>query len=363
MNLKNLPQIINNIYFKKKTPISLIHFITNRCNARCSFCFIDFDNPETFKNELNLSEINLLTKSLPKTLMNVNFTGGEPFARKDIIDIGKLYIENTNINSIYITTNGSLPERIENFTKEIHEFAPQMEIGYQISIDHFPKKHNKIRNIKNLFDKCIDAHKLINNFKKENITSTIGITISEENCLEIEDIFNFLVIENKIKNIKPILVRDEGIYKTANENKTKILKAYTWITNKILEFQKSEKIQNYNKKSLQGRLHYAKDQIAWKNIEKIYEKNTFISPCHASTLFGIIAANGNVYPCEILENKLIGNLRNYKMNFLELWSSKKNNLISKEIIDQKCKCTYECGMSFNILGNAKYHPTLLKKIF
>ena len=43
--------LIKNIYFNKKTPISLIHFITNRCNARCSFCFIDFDNPQTFKNE------------------------------------------------------------------------------------------------------------------------------------------------------------------------------------------------------------------------------------------------------------------------------------------------------------------------
>jgi radical SAM protein with 4Fe4S-binding SPASM domain len=363
MKLKNLPEILKNIYFKKKNPISLVHFLTNRCNARCSFCFIDFDNHNTFKNELTLSEISTLAKSLPKTLMNVNFTGGEPFARKDIFDIAKLYIQNTNINSIYITTNGSLPDRIENFTKKISEFAPEIEIGYQISIDHFPDKHDKIRKIKNLFDKCIDAHNIINNFKRENITSTIGITISEENCSEIEKIFDFLVIKNKIKNIKPILVRDEGVYKTPKDKKVKILKAYTWITNKILEFQKSERIQNYNKKSLQGRLHYAKDQIAWQNIKNIYEKNTFISPCHASTLFGVIAANGDVFPCEILENKLIGNLRSYKMNFTELWHSKKNNLISKEIIDQKCKCTYECGMSFNILGNIEYLPTLLKKIF
>ena len=46
--------------------------------------------------------------------MNVNFTGGEPFARKDIIDIAKLYI-NSTIKSIYITTNGSLPDKTINF--------------------------------------------------------------------------------------------------------------------------------------------------------------------------------------------------------------------------------------------------------
>ena len=86
-------RVLNNIYFLKNEPISLVHFITNRCNARCSFCFIDFDNPETFKGELSLEEIDTLTKNLGKSLMNVNFTGGEPFARKDIVDIAKLYIK------------------------------------------------------------------------------------------------------------------------------------------------------------------------------------------------------------------------------------------------------------------------------
>ena len=35
-----------NMQVSRKYPVSLVHFVTNRCNARCSFCFIDFDNPE-----------------------------------------------------------------------------------------------------------------------------------------------------------------------------------------------------------------------------------------------------------------------------------------------------------------------------
>ena len=73
-NYKRNIKLIKNIYLKKKSPISLIHFLTNRCNARCSFCFIDFDNPVTFKNEMTLSEIEVFTKTLGDTLMNVNFT-------------------------------------------------------------------------------------------------------------------------------------------------------------------------------------------------------------------------------------------------------------------------------------------------
>ena len=80
----NLFRVINNLYFNKKEPISLVHFITNRCNARCSFCFIDFNNPNTFKGELSLDEINKLTKNLGKSLSNVNLTDGEPFVAKII---------------------------------------------------------------------------------------------------------------------------------------------------------------------------------------------------------------------------------------------------------------------------------------
>ena len=148
----SLLHVLNNIYFKKKEPVSLVHFLTNRCNARCSFCFIDFDDPKTFQNELTLNEIDLLTKNLGTSLLNVNFTGGEPFARKDINDIAKLYIKNTTIQSIYVTTNASLPDRVESFAKAVTELDKNIELTFQISIDDFPSNHNKVRKIENLFE-------------------------------------------------------------------------------------------------------------------------------------------------------------------------------------------------------------------
>ena len=114
--------VLKNVYLKRSEPLSVVHFLTNRCNARCSFCFIDFDHPNTFKGELSLEEIDKLTKNLGKSLLNVNLTGGEPFARKDIVDIAKIYLKNTVIQSMYITTNAGLPDRIENFAKIIFYF-------------------------------------------------------------------------------------------------------------------------------------------------------------------------------------------------------------------------------------------------
>ena len=97
-------KVLKSVYFKKE-PLSLVHFLTNRCNARCSFCFIDFDNPNTFKNELSLEEINILTLKLPKSLININFTGGEPFAHKNINEVAEIYFKNTSINCRYYNSN------------------------------------------------------------------------------------------------------------------------------------------------------------------------------------------------------------------------------------------------------------------
>ena len=356
-------RVLNNIYFKKNEPISLVHFITNRCNARCSFCFIDFDNPETFRGELSLNDIDKLTKNLGKSLLNVNFTGGEPFARKDMIDIAKLYIKNSTIQSIYVTTNASLPDRIENFIKEISKTDDSIEQSFQISIDDLPEKHNKVRKIKNLFDSCIDTYRTIKKLNKSNVNPVVNITVSEENCENIDVIFNYLTKECGIESLKACIVRDEGVYKTPSNKQQKIFNAYDWLTKKINAQIKNGEIVNYNKNSIQGKIHQKKDTISYELVKKMYLKPKFISTCHAGGLFGVITADGKVYPCEILEKKKMGDLRENDMNLIKIWKNNNSNEIKKFIKDTKCNCTYECALSYNILGNWKYQTSLIGSLF
>jgi len=359
----NFARVLNNIYFQKNEPVSLVHFITNRCNARCSFCFIDFDNPETFKGELTLEEIDKLTKNLGKSLLNVNFTGGEPFARKDILDIAKLYIKNSTIESIYITTNASLPERIENFAKEISNVDSSIEQSFQISIDDLPERHNKVRKIKNLFDSCIDTYRTLKNMNIKNINPVVNITVSQENCGQIEEIFNYFTKECGINSLKACIVRDEGVYKTPSDKTRKIYEAYKWLTNKINNEIKNNNIINYNKNSIQGKIHQKKDVISYEMVKEMYLKPKFISTCHAGGIFGIITANGKVFPCEILEDKMMGDLREYDMNLMKIWKNSYSNQTRKYIKDSNCNCTYECALTYNILGNWRYQPSLLTSLF
>ena len=187
----SLTRVVKNILLKRNEPVSLVHFVTNRCNARCSFCFIDFEDPKTFTHELTLDEIDVLTKNLGKSLLNVNLTGGEPFARKDLTEIAKKYLTNSTVQSIYVTTNASLPDRVKNFAEEITSFNNEVELTFQISIDDMPENHNKVRKLKNLFNNCIETYRLLKKMG-DNINPVVSITVTHENCDNIKEIFNYL---------------------------------------------------------------------------------------------------------------------------------------------------------------------------
>ena len=85
----------------------------------------------------------------------------------------------------------------------------------------------------------------------------------------------------------------------------------------------------------------------------------YVSPCHAGALFGVIGANGIVSPCEILDDRDFGNLRDFEMNFSKLWNSQIAKDTKKWIRKSHCHCSYECAWSFNILGNLRYQPSLI----
>ena len=116
----NKLKLLKNIYFNK-SPVSLILFLTNRCNARCPFCFIDFGNETTQNKDNELTADNYLSiaKNLKDSVTHLNITGGEPFLRSDIGEIVENFINYCDLNSIIFSTNGSYPKKISSFNINI----------------------------------------------------------------------------------------------------------------------------------------------------------------------------------------------------------------------------------------------------
>ena len=96
-------------------------------------------------------------------------------------------MKNTTIQSIYVTTNASLPDRVENFAKTITDLDKRIELTFQISIDDLPEEHDRVRKIKNLFSSCIDTYQRLLKMD-DRINPVVSITVTHENCDSIENI-------------------------------------------------------------------------------------------------------------------------------------------------------------------------------
>src|SRR5256885_8797153 len=97
-------------------PVYLVYFITDACNAKCKHCLLadgahpGWEEPSMVyrKQELSLEEIDKLTASMGKgSLMFLLPTGGEPFLRKDIGEIIKIFHKNTGGRNVGIPANRS----------------------------------------------------------------------------------------------------------------------------------------------------------------------------------------------------------------------------------------------------------------
>ncbi|MBU1925746.1 MAG: radical SAM protein [Candidatus Omnitrophica bacterium] len=108
----------------KGFPLLMIFELTYRCNFKCKHCYL----PAAYKKkrgELKTKEIFTILDQLKDTgCLYLRFTGGEPFMRKDIMDILR-YAKKRGFELI-IYTNGSLID--ERMVGELTALRPDIEI-------------------------------------------------------------------------------------------------------------------------------------------------------------------------------------------------------------------------------------------
>lgn len=158
---------------KKRIPLIANLLITNRCNLRCFYCYVDVSHRQL--KDLTIDEIlriiDILHKNGTKIIV---LLGGEPLLRDDIAEI----IEYINKKSIIceVITNGYLAEkRIE---------ALKLVDSVCVSLDGDSITHDLNRG-KGSFNTAVNAIRL---FKKNNINTRFKSVITKNNI----DSLNFL---------------------------------------------------------------------------------------------------------------------------------------------------------------------------
>ncbi len=356
--MTNLLGVAVNSYLRRREPLSLVHFVTNRCNARCLHCFIDFDAPDVFKGDLSLAEIQKLSRTVGRSIANVNLTGGEPFLREDLYEIAEAYFENAGVRSIYITSHGGFPDRIKTFLERFEASGIDGKIILSFSIDNFEQEHDENRRVAGLHKKTLESYRLVRDRNHPDVVANVAITVTDHNYHRVMDLYDDLKAQG-VEAFSAIAMREEGVVKSIDEGmKRKIYDSYLALTQRIKEDLDKKETVGF-KESVQGRIMNVKNNIIYGTLEKMYLDPHYISHCPAGALFGVIYANGDVYPCEVLEDRKLGNLREYEMDFQALWANDSTRDCKKFIKDTRCHCTYECAWSINVLSNFRYVPRLV----
>ncbi|MFH1201781.1 MAG: radical SAM protein [Candidatus Omnitrophota bacterium] len=177
----NFWQEIHNSAKTEGFPLRVMFELTYKCNFSCKHCYV----PENYrkKRELKTREVFLILEQLKELgCFYLGFTGGEPFTRKDILEI-LLYAKRCGFQVI-IYTNGSLLDK-----KIVDALARLRTNKVDITIPAMSKSaFERISGVANSRDKVFRAIDLL---YKKGVNLGFKTCVLKENENEIKDIRDF----------------------------------------------------------------------------------------------------------------------------------------------------------------------------
>ena len=330
----------------------VIFYVTNVCNFRCNFCFYSEEINKGVKNDqLTLDEIEKLSKGIGP-LVQLSLTGGEPFLRKDFTEVADILVKNTKTQYVTVPTNGSLPDRVFDFYNYLLKKHPDTFFRCVLSIEGIHEEHDKLRGVKGSFRKIIKSYEKLQKLRREYknliIDSNSVFTINSEDSLL--DTVKYLNKNFKFDNISVTYARGD----IPDENlKSKSKSKYIEINNYLESIERTKEKRRFSS-VMRGINALTRDHVMGVAFD-----NKFITPCVASKKIVVISETGDVYPCEILKEKL-GNLRDFEYDTRKILKQEKNKEIKDWIKNNKCKCTFECAAAASIVWNPKNYFNLFK---
>ena len=164
--------------------------ITNTCNYHCIYCIFNSE-AKKYEDELTTDEVKRAIKELKdNNFTYIKFTGGEPFTRKDIIEILR-YASELGFD-MDISTNASLVT--EDIAKELKNIKFPM---VHVSLDGNDKYTHEYVRGENTFERTIRGIRYLTN---NDVYTRIGTVIYKQNEDKLEEIVK-LAIELKANEI------------------------------------------------------------------------------------------------------------------------------------------------------------------
>lgn len=344
---------LSRILNKSGPPVHLIWFITSECNLRCNHCFY-YRQLSSKRDELSFKEIEKVIAQLPP-LLSVSLTGGEPFLREDLADITRLLSEKNIAQNIMLFSNGFNTEKILGKSREILSACRKANVFITVSLDGFEKEHDEYRNMAGCYKSAAETIKGLKSLENcfPNFKAGVVITMHNKNQGLINELRKDIYAKFGISPGINIIRGDPRVPGLKDVEARSYVEAI-----KAIEFD----AKKLRKKNLSQAIISARETLGHKLILETLTKHCRSYDCYAGSLMGVIYENGDVFPCEMLPEAKMGNLRDYDYDLNKIWGSQKALEVRRFIGAGKCFCTYECQYTCNTLYNSKFLPVFIRSV-
>lgn len=315
----------------------LILTVTNRCNHSCKMCYYRASINKKIK-ELTLKEFGKTSANLGK-IEHLMIAGGEPFLRKDLPGICKIFYENNGIRSLFIPTNGSVPETA-TVIKKIFKIMPDIRLNIMLSLEGREKAHDHIHGRTGAFKAVLRTIDELNNLRLEMLKGKrffglhLNTVVTNKNINEIIPLMDFIKNNTRVDFHAFSPMRGNAGVRGYKAPAGKLFNKLFLDAQPYLKFYAGK--WKKGQRSIIGRIN-----SRYRLWVRLLEGGRLPFRCRAGDSIGVIEPDGGVRLCEL--TPLIGNLRKSGYDFNKLWFLEKAGQMRKKI--KNCACTHACFIS------------------
>lgn len=345
-------QEISNRFLGRPAFKILYLLLTDVCNLRCRYCFIEGAMPADYafssmNEETAVKGINLFAQLLRKNPKDrkfgpptIIFYGGEPLLNQKVflsslneIDRLKRTKQFPSNLSLSLITNAT------TLSEDVLKGIVENEVGVSVSLDGPKDIHNANRVFKNQKGTFQTVLRNIQKLQKAGANVSISCTINPQNLDQLEEVFQWMVNEFQLKglgfnmllDLPGIAQTDEKYAKKATE---KMIACYQFARKKgIYEDRIMRKVGAFVRKSL----HLVDCGGCGNQI--VVTPDGRIGPCHA------YVSSGRFFPGHIKDS----NFDPFQNSIFREWSSRSPFNISECYF---CEAIGLCG------GGCSYNAEL-----
>jgi len=337
---------------RSESPVSLILLITSRCNARCIHCFFAEELNQT-PDLMTLDDYRKLSSEL-NNLCQLYLAGGEPFLRKDLPDICRIFDRNNHVGNVTIPTNGYVVDRTVEAVREVLETCA-FDLMVSISIDGTQPRHDAIRKVPGGFDKLCRTFSGLDALRASHPTFRMQVTttIMNENIDDLPALMTW--VRANLPHVSAHnfeLVRSRPNEHCAQLPSLDRLRAFERVHRQMVHsgngYLPESKIKSFLARRMKANL--------FREAIQVLEDERQVFDCVAGVEMGVVDYKGDVFLCELLP--AVGNV--LSDGFTAAWHSEAAECQRHDIAAKRCWCTHSCFQSNSNLMNPKSYLKMLR---